>query len=136
MIIDTTYLLPLVGIDIGMDVSIIIDKIGMDDIIINSISLFELQAKAVKLGIKTDEIYDTINTIIDVLNIRHFYEKHIIATSSELKKMINDYIDCVILATAITENDDLLTEDSLILENNKIINDRYGIKVYNFKSLL
>ena len=54
MIIDATYLLPLVRIRINNDLlrAIADGKIGLkfEDIIVNSVSIFELQAKDAKLG--------------------------------------------------------------------------------------
>jgi hypothetical protein len=57
MIIDTTYLLPLIGIAIDTDLlKAIVEKrtrmsIGLDELRINSISLFELQAVGAKKGV-------------------------------------------------------------------------------------
>lgn len=53
----------------------------------------------------------------------------IVRISFELRKELPDYIDCIIVATAISLGEDLLTEDRLIhrLKNN--VEQKYKIKI-------
>jgi PIN domain nuclease of toxin-antitoxin system len=139
MILDTTYLLLLARIAIDIDLLGAIAKGKVDlkfnEITISLISLFELQAKATKLMIPVKFIIEAIKAIFVTFRIEPFYKPEIIEVSYRLRKLIQDYIDCVILATAIVMKEDLVTEDSLILANMEIIRNKYGIKVLSFKDI-
>jgi len=52
-----------------------------------------------------------------------------------LKNTIRDYIDCIILATAIALEDDLLTEDGNIHKWKDYVYEEYGVKVYRYSDL-
>lgn len=122
MIIDTTYLLPLARIRVKTDLlRALIEgrirmKLDLSDLKINLISVFELQAKASKLGIPLEYISEAINTIFKVFDVTPYYKENIIKISHKLHKQINDYIDCIIIATAIAQQEPLVTEDKIIIE--------------------
>ena len=71
MILDSTYLMPLVKIEVSTDHLLLAvaeskikeDRLSFDIVTVNSVSLFELQAKAAKLGIKTSLVIDAIEVI-------------------------------------------------------------------------
>ena len=44
-----------------------------------------------------------------------YHEGAVVRYSCELRKYLQDYIDCVIVATAITLGEDLATEDRLYI---------------------
>ncbi|MCD6529229.1 PIN domain-containing protein [Candidatus Bathyarchaeota archaeon] len=139
MIIDTTYLLPLARIKIDKDLlRAIADekvKLSFEDIRINTISMFELQAKAAKLTIPAKFIIEATETILKAFKIEQFYKPEIIEIANEIRKSIPDYIDCIILATAILTKENLITEDSLILSKRERIQREYGIKILTFSEL-
>ena len=139
MIIDTTYLLPLARIKIDKDLlRAIADekvKLSFEDIRINTISMFELQAKAAKLTIPAKFIIEATETIFKAFKIEQFYKPEIIEIANEIRKSIPDYIDCIILATAILTKENLITEDSLILSKRERIQREYGIKILTFSEL-
>jgi len=140
MIIDTTYLLPLARIRIDNDLlkAIADGRVGLkfEDIVINSISIFELQAKAAKLGVPSAFVVEAVRVILKAFKIEEFHRPEIIKVADELKDLISDYIDCIVAATAISSKDSLLTEDSLILSRRKQISGKYGIKILSFRELL
>ncbi|MGB9760331.1 MAG: PIN domain-containing protein [Thermoproteota archaeon] len=140
MILDTTYLLPLARIDIDTDLlkASIEGKtnIKIEEIAINLISLFELQAKAVKLGIASDVVSEAFEAIFKAFRVVPFYEENVVKTSFNLRKTIPDYIDCVVLATAIVLNEDLVTEDSVVHAKKDLIEKEYKIKIYSFSDLI
>jgi predicted nucleic acid-binding protein len=140
MILDTTYLLPLARIDIDTDLlkASIEGKtnIKIEEIEINLISLFELQAKAVKLGIASDVVSEAFEAIFKAFRVVPFYEENVVKTSFNLRKTIPDYIDCVVLATAIVLNEDLVTEDSVVHAKKDLIEKEYKIKIYSFSDLI
>ncbi|MEM2122285.1 MAG: PIN domain-containing protein [Candidatus Bathyarchaeia archaeon] len=139
MILDTTYLLPLARIAVDVDLLDAIAKgrssLKLEDITVSLISIFELQAKAAKLMVPAEFAVKAVNAILNAFRVESFYKPEIIRISCELRKLIPDYIDCVIVATATMLNESLITEDSLILANAEVIKKEYGIKVLSFKNV-
>lgn len=92
MILDSTYLLPLVGIEINTNLleAVLNGKIGISlgSLNVSLISLFEVQAKAVKLKVPWPAIRDGIITILDSFGIIPFYLEDIIRISWELREII------------------------------------------------
>ena len=139
MILDTTYLFPLARIKIDVDIlrAIAENKVNLklEDIAINAISIFELQAKATKLNVPANFVIEAVKVILKAFKVEQFHRPEIIKIASEMRNLIPDYVDCIIIATAIFLRNDLLTEDSLILSRKGLIERKYGIKVLNFSKL-
>lgn len=120
MLLDTTYLLPAIGISVkGLpnDTPIKLMK-GGNKIFISDITIFELSAKGAKhinagtlptervtKGIKTIAYDETVTTI-------PIYESTILPTAFKLRSILSDFIDCLILSSAINQCDILITEDN------------------------
>jgi predicted nucleic acid-binding protein len=140
LIIDTTYLLPLSGIGVDTDLlrAAADNRISLDfdDVSISMISIFELQAKAAKLGIPARLAVEATETINTVFRIEPFYNPKIIRTSQSLLGTLKDYIDCLIVATAIVLQENLVTEDTKVLAVKKFIKETYRIDIFTFKELL
>lgn len=139
MILDTTYLLPLAQIGIDTDLLMAVAKkradLRLEDITISLISVFELQAKAAKLKVPTKSTIRAVDAILTAFRIIPFHEAAIIETAQRIRKIISDYVDCIILATAIATKEDLVTEDSIILDKKKKILKEYRLRVLNFSDL-
>lgn len=141
MIIDTIYLLPLTRIKVKTDLLRAIaedrlrEKIDFSDLKISLISIFELQAKASKLGIPPKYVCEAVNTTLKVFNVVPYYREDIISVSHELYKQMHDYIDCIILATAITLDENLVTEDGIIHNIKDQIEKQYKIKIFRYIDL-
>jgi PIN domain nuclease of toxin-antitoxin system len=140
LIIDTTYLLPLSRIGIDTDLLKAMEenkiKLDLDDFSISSISIFELQAKAAKLEIQTNFTVEAVEVIDTVFKIQPFYNQKVIKISYELLSYIKDYIDCIIVATAIALGEDLITEDSKIHDKKELIKKKYKINILNYHDLI
>ncbi|RLE92361.1 MAG: hypothetical protein DRN04_10460 [Thermoprotei archaeon] len=141
MIIDTTYLLPLARISINTDLLKAIAekrlkvKISFSDLKVSLISLFELQAKASKLNIPPEYVSKAIDVILRNFTVVPFYQNKIISKAHELRRIIDDYIDCIIVATAVVLKEDLATEDRTILSVKNFIKKKYNIKVVKYKDI-
>jgi len=139
LIIDTTYLLPLARINVDKDLlRAVADekvKLRFEDIRINEISIFELQAKAAKLMIPAKFVIEAIETILKAFKIERFHKPEIIEIANEIRRSIPDYIDCIIVATAVLTKESLITEDSLILSKREQIQKKHGIKILTFSEL-
>jgi len=139
MIIDTTYLLPLSRISIDTDLLGSIDagriKLAFSDIGISTISLFELQAKSAKLRVPAKFTIEAMEVINSEFRVEHFYNPKIIEISHILSRQLHDYIDCIILGTAIALKEDLVTEDSKLMDIKKQVWEKYRINLFNYKDL-
>jgi predicted nucleic acid-binding protein len=133
LLLDTTYLLPAIGIaikELPNDAPIKLLTQG-HQITITDITLFELAAKAAKhianntlkperatRGIKAITHDDNIETIPATTDPK------ILHTAFKLRHTLNDFIDCLITSAAINQCDTLITEDTDIhnLKKTKELN--------------
>lgn len=140
MILDTTYLLPLALIQVDTDLlrAMVEGKVDLklEEITVNMISVFELQAKAAKLMVPANAVIEAVKAVTTAFRVEPFSRPEIIETAYELKKIIPDYIDCVITGTAAVLKDDLITEDSHILSKRQYVKEKYGVNVFNYKELV
>jgi PIN domain nuclease of toxin-antitoxin system len=141
VILDTIYLLPLVGVAVKNDLlRAIVDGrvkgITLDNLAISQISLFEIQAKSVKLRIPVERVIKAIRAITSTLEVIPFYSKPVIKYSFELYELLGDYVDSVIVATAISTRKALITEDKLILSHKNTLEDKYRVKIYSYNDIL
>ncbi len=138
MIVDTTYLLPYSRMGVTNDLFSMIEERGIpvENVGISSISLFELQAKAAKIGVPARYVVDAIDAIRSEFRTENIHSLKIIEVAAGLLKRLNDYIDCLVLATAIVLKEDLVTEDSKIHELKDDEGKVYGIRVLYCKEFL
>jgi PIN domain nuclease of toxin-antitoxin system len=137
VILDTTYLLPLVGVAVKNDLlrAIVegrVKGITLDDLAVSQISLFEIQAKSVKLRIPVERV----RAITSTLEVIPLYGKPVIKYSFELYELLGDYVDSVIVATAISTRKAFITEDKLILSHKNTLEDKYRVKIYSYNDIL
>lgn len=126
-LIDTTYLLPAIGISIkNLPKGALIKLIQEGhQIFASDISLFELSAKGAKFiasGTLTDvSVTRGIRAIVysDTITITTMYESDILLTAFKLRHLLHDFVDCLILASAINRCDTLITEDDDITDLKK-----------------
>lgn len=140
MILDTTYLLPLAQIAVDRDLLAAVAKketdLKLEEISVSLISLFELQAKGAKLNVPTQSTIRAIDAILSAFRIVPFYEADVIEAAQRIRKIISDYVDCIIVATAVASKQDLVTEDSLVLEKKKKLLKAFNLKVLDFSDLV
>jgi len=141
VILDTIYLFPLVGVAVKNDLlrAIVegrVKSITLDDLAISQISLFEIQAKSAKLRIPVERVIRAIRAITSTLEVIPFYSRPVIKYSFELYGLLGDYIDSVIVATAISTRKPLITEDKLILSHKSTLEDKYKVKIYSYNDIL
>lgn len=119
LLLDITYLLPAIGVsikDLLQDAPIELIREG-HQISISDITIFELSAKGAKhitLGTLTAErVSRGIRAIVydDRIERIPVHDSSVLLTAFKLRRMLNDFIDCLILSSAINQNDILVTED-------------------------
>ncbi|MFQ6074806.1 MAG: PIN domain-containing protein [Candidatus Bathyarchaeia archaeon] len=122
MLLDTTYLLPAIGVsvkDLPQDAPIKLIGKG-HGVSISDVTIFELSAKGGKyitIGTLTPErVARGIRSIVYDERIARvpIHETSILLTAFTLRRMLSDFIDCLILSSAINRNDALVTEDGHI----------------------
>ena len=140
MILDTTYLLPLARIHVDADLlrAVADGKVNLklEEVAVNMISIFELQAKAAKLMVPAKLVIEAVGAIRSAFRVEPFYEPRIIEAAFGMRKLIPDYVDCVMVATAVVLKENLATEDSRILSKRGIIQKEHGIKISSYKELI
>lgn len=140
MILDTTYLLPLARIQIDTDLLRASAErkanLKLEEITVNMISIFELQAKAAKLIVPAKFVVEAVKAINMAFKVEPFSRPEIVEIAYELTKMIPDYIDCVIVGTAAVLKDNLVTEDSRILSKREYLKEKYGVNICSYKELV
>lgn len=140
MIIDTTYILPLAGIGVKADLLRAAAegsaRVSLDELKLSMISLFELQAKAAKLGIPPERVSQAVRVILRSFEVVPFYRGDVVKYAHDLKSLLRDYIDCIVVATAAALGEDLVTEDRDIHAARKSIENHYGIGVLSYWDLV
>ena len=124
LLLDTTYFLPVIGISIKgipKDTVVRLMKRG-HEILVSEITIFELLAKGARyaaLGVlSTERILRGIRALLYDERIYRvpIYDTVMLLTAFRIRKLLNDFIDCLILASAINQAEVLVTEDENILE--------------------
>jgi len=140
LILDTTYLLPLARIQVDTDLlkAIADGKVNLklEEVAVNLISVFELQAKAARLMVPPRSVIEAVKAILGAFRVEPFHMPEIVDVAFGLKKLITDYVDCAIVATAVVLKENLATEDSHILSMREPINEKYGIAILSYKEII
>lgn len=119
ILLDTTYLLPAIGVSVkGLAGDAMIKLIEMGhQISISDITIFELSAIGAKhavLGrISAERVSRGIRAIVydDRIERIPVHDSSVLLTAFRLRKLMNDFIDCLILSSAVNRCDLLSTED-------------------------
>lgn len=123
LLLDTTYFLPAIGIsikDIPQDAVIRLFESGYE-VCISEITLFELSAKGAKYVVSRmlspERVLRGLRAIIYDNRIDRvpIYDTTILSTAFKIRSLLNDFIDCLILSSAINKANALVTEDDDIL---------------------
>jgi len=124
LLLDTTYLLPAIGVSIKNIPKNSVTELlrRKHEIVISEIELFELAAKGAKyvsigklsvnrvlLGIRAIVYEERINKI-------PIHDDKVLSQAIRLRKVLGDCIDCIILSTALNYADALVTEDEDVFE--------------------
>jgi predicted nucleic acid-binding protein len=114
--LDTTYLLPVVGIEVNLPEDLL-EKLFSSNhsFIINELSLFELLGKASRFFSIKKEAKDRFNTgmksiLSSKIDIKPIFTLDTLSMVLDINEKIKDLPDCPITATALTYSDVMLTE--------------------------
>jgi PIN domain nuclease of toxin-antitoxin system len=133
LLLDTTYLLPAIGISVkGLPKDAPIKlMLKTHKIFISDISIFELSANGAKhiaAGmLSAERVTRGIRAIIydETITTSPIHDSTILLTAFKLRSMLSDFIDCLLLSSAMNQCDALITEDGDIqnLKKNKEFNE-------------
>jgi len=117
--LDTTYLLPAIGIsikDLPKDTLVRLMQKG-HQISISNISIFELSAKGAKHvaagTLSTERVTRGIRAIVydERITVIPMHDSSVLLMAFKFRRLLGDFIDCLILSSAINQNDAIVTED-------------------------
>lgn len=120
LLLDTTYLLPAIGIsikDFPNDTPIKLIQKG-HQISMSNISVFELSAKGAKHvaagSLSAERVTRGIRAILynETIKTIPIHGSTILLTAFKLRNLLSDFIDCLVLSSAINQCDALITEDN------------------------
>jgi PIN domain nuclease of toxin-antitoxin system len=145
LLLDTTYFLPVIGISVKNLPKDAPTKLmsKKHQIFISDITIFELSAKGAKYAasglISPERISRGIRVLIynETIKIIPIHESTILHTAFKLRNILSDFIDCLILSSAINNCDALITEDNDIqnIKENKNLKEIAAIKNPKFQVL-
>lgn len=151
LLLDTTYFLPTIGVSIKeMQKDALLTLIAKKhQIAMSQITVFELSAKGAKYikenQLSPERVTRGINAIIynDTIETIPIHDTTILQTSFKLRNMLNDFIDCLILSTAMNHSEAVITEDNEIqslkknLEFHNLIADlNPGFKILKLTEII
>jgi len=119
LLVDTTYLLPAIGISvkgIPSDGAIRLIQEG-HEIYASAVSIFELSAKGAKhifeRRLSGERVARGIRAIVHdgTITMIPIHDSALLLTAFKLRSMLSDFIDCLILASAMNQCDAVITED-------------------------
>jgi len=129
ILLDTTYLLPAIGISIrGLRKEAVLNILKRGhEVLVSQITIFELSAKGAKYVVEgklsADRVCRGIKAVVydDRIKIIPMHDTSILLTAFKLRRNVSDFIDCIIISSAINSADMLLTEDEDIHNKRKEI---------------
>ena len=122
LLLDTTYFLPTIGVSIReIQKDALLTLIAKKhQISMSQITIFELSAKGAKYikegKLLPERVTRGISAIIynDAIETIPMHDTTILQTAFKLRNMLNDFIDCLILSSAMNNSEAIITEDKEI----------------------
>ena len=119
LLLDTTYLLPAVGVKLGgaLDDAFLAAQDAGHEVWMSDISIFELLAKGAKLAeagkLSEERLALGVRGILADRSIMKVsaYDEEVAATSVKLRRFHRDFVDCLIIASALEHCEGLVTEE-------------------------
>lgn len=143
LLLDTTYLLPIIGIAVK---NLPTDTLGKllrreGQVFISAITIFEISAKGAKYvasgKIPPERVARGVRAIVysESIKIIEIHENTILNMAFKIRSLLSDFIDCLILSSAINNCDALITEDEDIhkISENKNYRELIDAKNPKFK---
>ncbi len=133
--LDSTYFFPLIQVNIkGVD-SLFLKKLTQKkefNLFYSPITIFEMSAKGAKLimndKITSHEVKEGINSLLNWKDLQQGspWIGEIQNLAFQFRETHSDYIDCLIVASAVFYSDTLITEDHLL---TKYIKNEWKISI-------
>ena len=122
LLLDTTYFLPAIGISIrGLPREAYVKLVELGPLIaISDITFFELVAKGAKYVVagvlEADRVSKGLKAIVydERISKIPIYDSAVLHMAFKLRSSLNDFIDCLILSSAVNQSDALITEVDIL----------------------
>jgi len=139
LLLDTTYLLPAIGVAVrNLPRTVVRDLRGRGhNISICTITIFELAAKGAKFvrdgKLKEDGVREGLQAILndEAISQVQFQEPGVLARAMAIRTELKDFIDCLILCSAAITADALVSEDEELQDMVSKENIRAKLKPIN-----
>ena len=133
VLLDTTYFLPSIGVSLSQVPWDVVFRVrGENEVFVSELTLFELSAKGAKYVnaglIQTVNVVQGVNAILmdEKLTKVPFTTPQIMETAIRLRKLVKDYLDCALLASAAQRCDLFLTEDAELQRRGTKLDEALG----------
>ena len=151
ILLDTTYFLSTIGVSIKeMQKDALLTLMAKKhQIAMSQITVFELSATGAKYikesQLSPERVTRGINAIIynDDIETIPIHDATILQTSFKLRNMLNDFIDCLILSSAMNRSEAVITEDNEIQSlkkntqfNNLVADLNPGFKILRLTEII
>jgi PIN domain nuclease of toxin-antitoxin system len=132
--------MPAIGISVkGIPSDIIIKllKRGEENLAISEMSIFELSAKGAKYSsagkIPLEKVLAGIKAVTanDRITKLPLYEEEQLKIAIQIRRSLKDFIDCLILSSALIHCDSLITEDGSISDLKENETYKHLVAAYN-----
>ena len=119
ILLDTTYLLPAIGVSVKGVTKDAAERVIAqgDEVLVSEISLFELSAKGARYVLEgllsPQRVTRGITAILYDGSVTKLpsYESSTLRLALRLRELLGDFIDCLILSSAVNHCEVLITED-------------------------
>ena len=119
LLLDTTYLMPLIKVkikEIGEDT--VRQALREHDIIISDVQIFELYAKGVKYlvqgFISIEDLVEGVEAAYYSLEKIPVADRRVMESAAEIRRVLDDLLDSIILSTALHYGEGIATLDKRI----------------------
>ena len=119
LLYDTTYFLPLAGIEVTGPAAEALRKARSSgrEVWVSEISMFELLAKGAKFAeagkVEGERVSLAVRAVMEDERIRKApaYEGRVASTSVSLRRFHRDFVDCLIIASALEHCEGMVSEE-------------------------
>jgi PIN domain nuclease of toxin-antitoxin system len=141
VLVDTSYLMPSIGVSVrGIPTNEILTLLKKEKrLAISEMSIFELSAKGAKYvatgRIPREKVLQGLKAILGDERLSRIpaYGEEELSVALALRLYLKDFIDCLILSSALIHCESLVTEDRLIFALRKTDSYEKLVATYNSK---
>ncbi|MCD6313094.1 MAG: PIN domain-containing protein [Thaumarchaeota archaeon] len=145
LLLDTTYFLPAIGISVrNLPKEAVVNLIKKGhEVMVSEITFFELSAKGAKYVVNgklsPERVCRGIRAIKhdERIKVIPIHDTSILLTAFKLRRILDDFTDCIILSSAINQAEVLITEDEDIRRvSEEACSLKHGFRIIGLREVL